>query len=315
MKRCLITLLLIILLIPTFIYAKDTCDESNVSIIDVTNKEMKGKLIEEEKPSIVGKGLKFNLRFYEVGDEVTYSFKIENESDNDFLLNEKDFEIDSDYLTYSLITNDNNMVVKANSTKEFQLRIAYTDEVPSTSFDNHEYNSSNSFQLNLSNNSLGDNPKTGTIPTMIIMSVVLSIIIILSLLNMKKLVYYVLLVGFALLIPNTVYALCTLNLQITNNYKISNRPLFCVTVDNDKTYYYEYEEGMTFEDYMDSSYNRNTFKFNEIAQDSSYIIYSNHENYGVCNGFKYSSDNLVGRTETIKNLDCYRYETEFCGFH
>ena len=312
MKRCLITLLLIILLIPTFIYAKDTCDESNVSIIDVTNKEMKGKLIEEEKPSIVGKGLKFNLRFYEVGDEVTYSFKIENESDNDFLLSEKDFEIDSDYLTYSLITNDNNMVVKANSTKEFQLRIAYTDEVPSTSFDNHEYNSSNSFQLNLSNNSLGDNPKTGTIPTMIILSVVLSIIIILSLLNMKKLVYYVLLVGFALLIPNTVYALCTLNLQITNNYKISNRPLFCVTVDNDKTYYYEYEEGMTFDEYLSSSLNKEYFIKQKYKRNYYTSIFKDKINEENCNGIRYASEQIVYVTEPVRNLECYIFNENIC---
>ena len=314
MKKILKAILLILLVIPTFVFAKDECDTNKVSLIDVEQVKIEGKIVEEKEPEVSLKNIHFNLRFYEVGDSITYSFKVKNESDNPFELNKKDFEIESDYLTYELTSSSDNLVVEANSERTFQLRISYTDEVPATAFDNHEFNSSNSFMLNLSNDRVGDNPKTGTIPTMIIVSLVLSLMIILSLVNMKKQAYYVLLFGLVLLIPNCVNALCSLNLEIENKYVISNRPLFCVTVDNDKTYYYEYEEGMTFEDYMESSYNQNTFKFNEKSVNSSFIIYSNHENYGVCNGFEYSSNNIVRKDETIKNLDCYKYDTNFCGF-
>ena len=307
-----------------FIAKAEVCNTSKVTVSDVKVEQEFNNIVEEGDPTFLNKSIHTNLRFYEVGDGILYSFVVKNESDNDFVINKDNFNVDSQYIKYTLSTTDNNMIVKGNEEKTFYLKIMYEDEVPQQAFQNNTFESSNSFQLNLSNDSFNDNPKTGTIPSLIIMALLLSLVIIFSMLHMKKQSSFVLVIAL-LLIPNIVYALCSLNIQVTNDYVISNNPKFCFEY-NDQTVYFEYEEGMTFEQYINSGYNDNYFykksNFSRVYPNFEKIFNNNDDDLDLpiigldCNCLIMPFDggySNISTRDTITNSKCYTYYDEFCG--
>ena len=102
MKKILF--LLIIILLPIIVYA-DTCDNSNIVISDIVKVDSNGYVEEINSPLINNQSVSTNLKLYDVGDSITYSFKIRNNSKEDYDLSK---EISGDeYCDYEIISDNN----------------------------------------------------------------------------------------------------------------------------------------------------------------------------------------------------------------
>ena len=86
----------------------------------------------------------------EVGDNIEYKFVVKNDSKEYYELDKNSFKISSDYIVYTLESNDDSNIVKANSSKIVYLKVEYKNEVPDEAFESGAYNDNKSMIVNLS---------------------------------------------------------------------------------------------------------------------------------------------------------------------
>ena len=320
MKKYLFILFLLVFVTPSFVFAADSCNTSKVSISSLKVEEIEGKVIEEEESSFHNKNIGLHLRFFEVGDMIHYSFKVKNDANFDFEFDANSIKNDSSsYLLYRIETDDNSLVVRAGEEKEFQLYVTYDEEVPSAAFQNSIFESTQSANLALFNDSVSDNPKTGRIPTIMILAFVLSAALVGSMIHMKKSegVYFAFFLLLPFAFPLAVKAVCGFNIEVMTSYTISKNPLFCVKYDGE-TNYYEFKEGMSFDDFLDSDYNKNALKMNSLSAsiNNSYIVPYDSSSYRECNSLTLIG-NFVNKTSKISNYNnngCYQFEETECSY-
>ena len=153
-------LLLLILIIPFVVNAK-TCDENKIKIESIKLESIEGNTKEESEPLITGRKINLNLRMSKVGDTALYKVLVKNESEEDYLLDENSLIEETDYIVYSLET-DENKVLKPNEEKTIYLRVNYNKKVANSDFNNGVYQDNKNLQVNLSNNNdtVENNPYT-----------------------------------------------------------------------------------------------------------------------------------------------------------
>ena len=120
MKNKILLLIISLLLIPTFVYAKDTCTDNDIQIKSISLKQLNGFTEEIQESSINKNTINLNLKMYEVGDTSTYNILIKNTSNEDYYFTKDSFKINTDYLEYDL--NNDSEVILANSTKIIELK-------------------------------------------------------------------------------------------------------------------------------------------------------------------------------------------------
>ena len=233
-------ILLIILLIPILVIAEE-CDVSKILITSIEQVDINGDTEVLSEPKIEDKTIKFNLRMYEVGDSISYNLVIKNDSDEDYIIDDDSFSIDSDYIEY-IVTSDNN-IIKAKSIKNVLFKINYSNEVDSSLLNNNRFNSFINTNLRMntldkensiidSNNkedtSNNDKNKEGvknpitsifSIKILIITLLVAFAIAYLTITNRKKYNKYIVLIYSLLYIP-FIYAICISNYVIDNEVEI-----------------------------------------------------------------------------------------------
>ena len=148
MKKQLLVLLLI-LLIP-FVVNAETCDTNKISISSITIKEKNGEVEELESATANGKNINLNLSMLNVGDNIEYKVVIKNESNEDYKLDINDFNISSDFINYSISSDDNSNIVKANSSETIYLKVEYKNEVPEEKYESGKFNDNKNLTFNLS---------------------------------------------------------------------------------------------------------------------------------------------------------------------
>ena len=236
--------LLILLLIP-FIVLAEECDTSKITITSMEQSNIEGNTEELSTPTYKDRNIKLNLKMYDVGDFITYDMTIKNESDEDYMINEDTFKTDSDYIEYSLKTNDNSNVVKAQSTKAVSLIVTYKKEVEEDKLINNKFNASNSLKLSLNTSEkekeldiiTTDNIKESLDPkevknpitnvsSMLLISLILLTTIITTYILIKrknKYTKFIVLILSIVLIP-TVYAICEAEIEVESNIEINHIP-------------------------------------------------------------------------------------------
>ena len=235
---------LILLLIPFLVLAEE-CDTSKITIKSIDQSAIKGRTEVIDDPEIKDKNIKLNLKMYDVGDSITYDMTIKNDSEEDYMIDEDTFKTDSDYIEYTLKTNDNNNVVKAKSTKDVTLTVTYKKEVENNLLSNNKFDATNSLKLSLNTNEKEQplevittdnikesvdpkqvkNPLTSKSSMMLIIFILLTIIIFAYILIKRKNKYtkYLLIIGLMLLIP-TVYAVCKVDIEVEATIEIEKIP-------------------------------------------------------------------------------------------
>jgi len=235
MKRCLQLLILLIIFMPTIVYA-ETCDSDRISISSITVDNKSDNVEEIDTATASDKKLTLNLSMSEVGDNIKYRIIVKNNSNEDYELDKSNFGISSDYVNYSLESDNNSNIVKANSSKTVYLKIEYKNEVPEDAFDDDSYNDNKTIVLNLSSENIINNPKTGVSYLFLITLLLITISTIVIVLKRKKYnKLMIFIIGLAVFIPISVYAICkvqiTLESSVIINNNIDNRKCLIISGD------------------------------------------------------------------------------------
>ena len=241
---------LVLLLIP-FIVLAEECDISKITIPSIEQKSIEGNTVEVDKPKFQDKDINLNLKMFEIGDSISYDVTIKNDSEEDYMIDEDSFKTDSEYIEYSLKTNDNSNVIKAKSTKDLTLTVTYKKEIDDSLLTNYKYDAANNLKISLNTK---DKPKELAIittdnikeskdpvniknPVTSINSIKLIIIILLSclaliylLINNKRKYSKYLIILLSLLTISTVYAICKVDIDIKSSIEIEKKPKLVDTI-------------------------------------------------------------------------------------
>ncbi len=242
--------LLIILLVP-FIVLAEECDLSKITITAMELSGREGEADEVDVPTFQDRNISLNLKLYEVGDSISYNMTIKNDSEEDYMLDEDAFKTDSEYIEYSLRTNDNSNVVKAGSTKELTLVVTYKKEVDDDLLTNNKFDASNNLKLSMNTSEKEQeldvittdnikesvdpveeaNPSTGAASlTILVIVLVIMLIVLLTIMQKKKYNKYLILILSMSLIP-VVYAVCKVDVEVESTIEIEkNQKLFDTVV-------------------------------------------------------------------------------------
>lgn len=217
MKKRLLLILLLIIFIPFYVNAK-TCDVDKISIESITIEEKSDDVVEKEEASVNGKDINLNLSMASIGDSIKYKIVIKNDSSENYNIDNNKFKINSNYIDYSISSNDNNYIVNANSTKTIYLKLQYSKEVPDEMFESGTYIDNKSLTVDLSTKDsiIIINPPTGFQLYFLIITVILLFsLTIFVLFNKRKYAkYMILLVSTSIIIPISIYALCKDTLEV-----------------------------------------------------------------------------------------------------
>ena len=229
MKKFILPILLFLMFIP-FVANAETCDTDKITISSITVENKSDNVEELDETTASGKKINLNLSMSEVGDNIEYKFVVKNESNEDYELNKTDLNLNTDFINFSFVTDDNSNIIKANSSKTVFLKVEYKNEVPDEKFESGAYNDNQSLTLNLSTgNSINvsdtlKNPNTGVQSYILIIFVILLISITAYILLKKKNYskFMTLIVMSAIIIPISVYALCKCEISIVCKVEIKS---------------------------------------------------------------------------------------------
>ena len=210
-------LVLLILLVPSFVLAKDTCNDNEIKIKSITLKELSGFSEKIKESSINNNTINLNLKMYDVGDSSTYYITVENTSSEDYYFTKDSMKLENDYLEYSL-RNDSE-VIPAKEEKIIELKVSYKNKIP-----NEKYSDTSKLIISLSDKPL-ENPKTKMSYTFIFIIISLISITIYTKINNKLINKKKLLLVISLLstLPITTKALCIVSLNVETKIEIENK--------------------------------------------------------------------------------------------
>ena len=227
-------ILFIMLLIPFFVLAEE-CDLDKISITSLEQVSIDGKTETVDNATYDDKTMNFNLKMIEVGDSITYNITIKNDSNEDYMIEEKSFKLDNDYIEYILKYSNGTNVVKATSTSTLTITIKYKKEVEDSLLVDGKYNNQSTVKMSLNTSAKEqkiefittdktkniDNPITSTynIKLIIVIAIITLIIIILTKTNKKKYSKYIILL-LPFIITPTIYAICKCEIEVSSNIEI-----------------------------------------------------------------------------------------------
>ena len=223
MKRILF---LFILIIPFIVYAEDSCNPDSVKIESIKLDSKSDNVIEKEAASIDGNSLNVNLSVSNKGDNARYELVLNNTSDVDYEIN--DLNLDSEYVGYSIISEDGSNIVKAGASKKVYLVVKYENEIPDEKINSDGlFVENKNFVVDLSNKEVSsivkaieENPYTSTGIILVVVAIV-SGLVILSIKKVKVRKYMVLVIPVLVLIPYTVYAVCKCELKVNSKVEVN----------------------------------------------------------------------------------------------
>lgn len=197
----------------TNVQAKD------INIETVTLDYNAGGVVINEDPFIDNLSIKFNLKFRNKGDFVKYKIVINNASNEDYEISEKDNLNTSKYIKYIYSYDEQNKIAEAKKKTVMYITIIYENEVPNDKLINGYYNETNNLILDLGESI--KNPNTGR---MIIISIILIVFVLLFLLmsfktKRNKRSAFLLILAF-LLIPTSIYAYSKMQIKVESKIEI-----------------------------------------------------------------------------------------------
>lgn len=264
--KSLKSLLLIILLIPFIVLAEN----KNVEIKNIELLEKSDNVEELAEASFKDLKLNFSLKFTSKDDYAKYKIVLVNNSDKDYEIDNTSTFNEKKFIKYDYEVENNKKVLKAKEELTINILITYIKELEDSDFVDGFYKETNSVSLELVNdNEVIDNPviKMVTNPNtstgyilLVIFAVILSMLVLVLVKNKKS---KLLIIAILLTIPLTVYALEKIKIDVETYIEIEKRTFFtlineCPSEDDEENNWdkevYEFTEGMSFNDYMNSDY-------------------------------------------------------------
>ena len=221
MKKYIFTIILLILFIPYIVNA-ETCDTNKISISSIEIENQSDDVEELSKGTASDKSINLNLSMSEVGDNIKYKIVVKNDSNEDYELGKNSLNINSDYIDYTLESENNNYIVNANSSKTLYLKIEYKNKVPEDKFETGSFVDNKTIILDLSTGDTILNPNTKTQTDLLILIFIILITVSLYFLFRKrKYTKTMLIIGLSIIIPISGYALCKCDINIKSKIVIN----------------------------------------------------------------------------------------------
>ncbi len=233
MKKIRLIISVIMLLLIPFVVKAETCNGDDISISSITMEEKSRNVIELDEATADGKNINVNLSMTGVGDNIKYKVEVNNESKDDYELDENSFNLNSDYIDYTIEPDDGNTTVKAGEVKGAVLTIQYSNKVPYTEFNGGSYNIGDTMLLNLSSEGKIEEGKETIVDKIINPNTAIQsyIIIALAVLIVSIVVYFafakkkksllILIIGLVAAIPiSVINALCKYEVKVESNIVI-----------------------------------------------------------------------------------------------
>ena len=122
-------ILLIILLLPFYVYAEDSCSQDDIQIESIVLDSTQGNIEQTSKPNTDNNSINLGLKANVIDDNATYKVVIKNISNQDYVFDKS--SLSTDYLNYDITYEDNSDIVKAGESKTIYLKVHYATK-PST---------------------------------------------------------------------------------------------------------------------------------------------------------------------------------------
>ncbi|MBQ3307082.1 MAG: BspA family leucine-rich repeat surface protein [Bacilli bacterium] len=270
MKKLSYLFLLVILIIPTFVYAEESCDNKDVFIKMIELKKTTGLTEELSDVTLEDSKINLDVKMYEVGDSIEYKVIIKNDSKEDYVVDDKSTNEDNT-IEYSLIPKDGTKKIKKGTEEEFTLKVIYKTEVAQEQFRSGKFDASSTVLLKVEEAKLipiDINPKTGSIFCFLILLMIgVSIIFLFKIKNKKLHIFFL---SILMLLPVSVLADCSYNIELNSNIIIGYvKPNPC-TYDGELVQGAEYVNGQYTYRYMQEyGYNNSTslYEWQNIEND------------------------------------------------
>lgn len=156
----------------------------SIKSAEVVNKTGKTDVIKE--PNFKGLTIDLGVRFFDVGDSVTYRIVVENKGSSDVYINDVTGNTNSEYFDYTFGFENEDKTVKAKSSKTFNLIVSYKNNIPDEKFSvSGRVTEKNEVVIKLGNEVEVKNPNTASSKYVMIL-VVLILVIVAFILFMAK---------------------------------------------------------------------------------------------------------------------------------
>jgi len=266
MKKFKKLLIIILLLIPFIVLAENKDVEiKSIELVD------KSEDVEElEKATFKDLKLNFSLKFTTKDDYAKYKIVLVNNSDKDYEIDNTSTFNEKKFIKYDYEVDNKDKILKSKDELTVNVIITYIKELEDSDFVDGFYKETNSVSLELVNdNEVIDNPaiKMVTNPNtstgyilLVIFAVILSMLVLILIKNKKSKLF---IITILLTIPLTVFALEKIKIDVETYIEIEKRSYFtlinqCPSEDEEENNWdkevYEFKEGMSFNDYMNSDY-------------------------------------------------------------
>ena len=304
MKKLII--LLVILFIPFIVLA----ETKNVEIKNIKLLEKSDNVEELAEASFKDLKLNFSLKFTSKDDYAKYKIVLVNNSNKDYEIDNTSTFNEKKFIKYDYEVENNKKVLKAKEELTINILITYIKELEDSDFVDGFYKETNSVSLELINdNEVIDNPaiKMVTNPNtstgyilLVIFAVILSMLVLVLVKNKRS---KLLIITMLLTIPLTVYALEKIIIDVETYIEIEKKTYFtlineCQNEEGEESMWdkevYEFKEGMSFNDYMNSDY------YNSLDTNKKNRIGLRVENDYTIKHLDYYNKNLINCLNQIE---------------
>lgn len=251
MKKVL--LLILLLLIPFTVNAKDNCD-NNITIKNITLEKVEGTAVELTKSKIENHSIKLDIKFNKLGDTAIYKLLLKNESNESFIINENSVQTNSKYIKSKIITNDNSKIIGSKKEKEVLLIVEYNKRIDDGLFENNEYKLNEELIINLMNNKTNNPITSSGIPILIL---IILIAILFTIYKKEKIVLFIICIAF---IPISVYAVCTATIKVNGKLTFEKEKIKNCHYEGELTRGAEYINGQYVYRYLQEAKYRDEWK-------------------------------------------------------
>ena len=107
---------------------------NDVSIKDVEVVNMTGKPDVIKEPTYKDLAIDLGVRFFDVGDSVTYRITVENKGTSDVYINDVIGNTNSEYFDYTFGFENDDKTVKGKNSKTFNLTVSFKNDIPDEKF-------------------------------------------------------------------------------------------------------------------------------------------------------------------------------------
>ncbi len=308
-------------------------DDKDIQIKSVELVEKTGKAQELKEAKYEDLKLWFNLKFFEVNDSAKYKIVVKNVSDDEYSFNTTNQVFSKEkYISYNFMFDEQVDSLKSGEENVMYVTISYDLEVESDDYVENLYANDNYMNLSFDKVSVKEeikeevkNPETSVsmiVITSLIVCAISFVLLVISLKN-KNMLYGIL--AFMLLIPTLSRAAELFKIDINAHIEIPKMGKFVlcsnITDNEDVLPEFDFEVGMTFEDWINSEYNvPNEVYPSGFARDDIWKINENpniqgdffHGKHGGFS-FKLYPEQIGGSTKDDYIIENAKYHCTFLG--